>query len=146
MEEPKKLSRHRKRISICEAIYSNLVLRELKSPLNSSNTKFLESGFEKKIYEKYIEQRDLYLSEINQLLKSGWDVERLNLSILAILLAILTEYEVFKTAPAVLIHQAVELAKKYGEDEYKLVHALIDNYLKKFKSQQNQPQAQSPNN
>ncbi|AFN64954.1 transcription termination factor N-utilization substance protein B [Mycoplasma wenyonii str. Massachusetts] len=133
MGEAKKLSRHRKRISICEAIYSNLVL----SSLNSNSTKYLESGFERKIYQRYIEQKEIYLSEINQLLKSGWDVDRLNLSILAVLLAIFTEYEVFKTAPAVLIHQAVELAKKYGEDDYKLVHALLDNYLKKFNNQKN---------
>ncbi|AHC39875.1 transcription antitermination protein NusB [Mycoplasma ovis str. Michigan] len=140
MEKSKKLSRHRKRISICEAIYSNLVLNQFQNTLTSNSTKHLESGFEKRIYKKYIEQKEIYLSEISQLLKSGWNVDRLNLCILAILLAIFTEYEVFKTAPAVLIDQAVELAKKYGEDDYKLVHALINNYLKKFNSQSNSQQ------
>ncbi|AGX89222.1 transcription antitermination factor NusB [Mycoplasma parvum] len=128
-----RISRFQKRINICEAIYSDLIWNsfdEAKKSKKHGNDSW--TGFEWRIYKRYIKDKTLFLEQIDQLLRTDWSVHRLNLSILAIILEAFSEYSVFKTEPAILIQQSVLLAKDYGEDEYKLVHAVIDNYIKQL--------------
>ncbi|AFO51710.1 transcription termination factor N-utilization substance protein B [Candidatus Mycoplasma haematolamae str. Purdue] len=126
--------RLKKRLTVFEAIYSNLVLGTINEEIQKPNCDKSEwGGFEKRIFKKYIKKKEQYLSSINELLASDWDVSRLNLSILAVLLEAFSEYETFKTDPSVLIHQAILIAREYGEDEHKLVHAVIDAYLRQLR-------------
>ncbi|CCE66666.1 transcription antitermination factor NusB [Candidatus Mycoplasma haematominutum] len=127
MNSEDKSFRLRKRISICEAIYANLIIDNLKAQYDKSSW----TGFERKIYRQYLKRKEYFMNSISQLLKVGWTLQRLNLTILAIILEAIVEYEVFKTEPAILIHQSLLISKEYGGGEDKLVHAVIDNYLKK---------------
>ncbi|ADX97894.1 transcription antitermination factor NusB [Mycoplasma suis] len=136
-ESSNRFTRLQKRIHICEAIYSDLIWSELNESRKIGEVgKNFWSDFEWRIFKKYIKNKDSFIEQINNLLRDDWDVGRLNLSILAILLEAFSEYSVYKTTPAVLIQQSVQIAKDYGEDEYKLVHAVIDNYIKKLQIQE----------
>ncbi len=74
-----------------------------------------------------IEAQDLIIHKINSLLKKGWVFERLNLVEQAILFMAISElvYEVDERA--IIINEAVEIAKHYGDsDSYKMINAILD--------------------
>lgn len=71
-------------------------------------------------------------SEIESHLSSSWTMDRLNKVTLAILRV--SVYELMFQTEAdrkIVIDEAVEIAKKYGEDgSYKFINALLDNVKK----------------
>ncbi|NLA79042.1 MAG: transcription antitermination protein NusB [Erysipelothrix sp.] len=74
-----------------------------------------------------IAAKDLIIAKINSLLKTGWVFDRLNLVEQAILFMAISElvYEVDERA--IIINEAVEIAKIYGDqDSYKMINAILD--------------------
>ena len=70
---------------------------------------------------------DFYKSRINSILNEDWTFDRLGYIEQAILVIAATELT-FETAPkAIVIDEAVTLAKKYCDDDaYKLINGVID--------------------
>ena len=68
-----------------------------------------------------------YKSEVAKYLKSGWTSERLSKMELAILLVGCYELLETKQSKEVIINEAVELSKKYcDEDAYKFINGLLN--------------------
>ena len=69
--------------------------------------------------------RDVYIDKINEALRQDWTFDRLGFVEQAILLMAACELE---TAPkAIVIDEAVTLAKKYCDDEtYRLINGVLD--------------------
>ena len=68
-----------------------------------------------------------YKSEVAKYLKSGWTIDRLSKMELAILLVGCYELLETKQSKEVIINEAVELSKKYcDEDAYKFVNGLLN--------------------
>ena len=67
-----------------------------------------------------------YKSEVAKYLKSGWTIERLSKMELAILLVGCYELLETKQSKEVIINEAVELSKKYcDEDAYKFINGVL---------------------
>lgn len=82
----------------------------------------------KKMMEDAIESKHLIINKINGLLKKGWRFERLDLVEQAILFMAISELVYEIDDRAIIINEAVEIAKRYGGDEsYKLINGLLDN-------------------
>lgn len=75
-----------------------------------------------------VESKQLIINKINDLLKKGWRFERLDLVEQAILFMAISEIVYEIDDRAIIINEAVEIAKAYGGDEsYKLINGLLDN-------------------
>ena len=73
-----------------------------------------------------LENKDTYVSTINQYLKD-WDFERLGYIEQAILLLATHEIVSKTTEKPVAINEAIELAKKYCDDDsYKFINGVLD--------------------
>lgn len=82
----------------------------------------------KKMMVDAIESKQLIINKINGLLKKGWRFERLDLVEQAILFMAISELVYEIDDRAIIINEAVEIAKRYGGDEsYKLINGLLDN-------------------
>lgn len=70
--------------------------------------------------------KDKYVETIDSKL-ANWKFERLGSIEKAILLIAISEYQNYDIPKAVVINEAVTLAKKYGDDEsFKLINAVLD--------------------
>lgn len=75
-----------------------------------------------------VDSKEVIIHKINQLLKKDWTFDRLDLVEQAILFMAISElvYEIDERA--IIINEAVEIAKIYaGEDSYKMINGLLDN-------------------
>ena len=73
------------------------------------------------------ENKYAYIQKINQWLRKDWDFNRLSMLEQAILLMAFQEILVDKTPKTVVINEAVELSKKYCDDDsYKLINGVLD--------------------
>lgn len=125
-----------------QLMYSFLMLEEAKEKINFEESISLAC-------DAPYEECDLYLKEV--LLKSlkhqedienfvgkylkNWEFSRLNTVIQAIFIISVTEYFLVdeKLKAAIIINNAVKLAKKFGdcgEKDYKYVNAVLQNCLK----------------
>lgn len=95
---------------------------ELDIPLDSKLVKSVET---------IIEKRDELDEQIKPLLHN-WRFDRLGVATKLILRFALWEMEHTDTPPTVIINEAVELAKCFGEkDAYKFINGILDEALKK---------------
>ena len=95
---------------------------ELDIPLDSKLVKSVE---------EIIENRDELDEQIKPLLHN-WRFDRLGVATKLILRFALWEMEHTDTPPTVIINEAVELAKCFGEkDAYKFINGILDEALKK---------------
>ena len=70
----------------------------------------------------------IVIHKINSLLKEGWQFNRLNLVVQAILFMAVSELVYEVDEKSIIINEAVEISKIYGdEDDYKLVNGVLDN-------------------
>lgn len=73
------------------------------------------------------ENKYVYIQKINQWLRKDWDFNRLSMLEQAILLMAFQEILVDKTPKTVVINEAIELSKKYCDDDsYKLINGVLD--------------------
>ena len=74
-----------------------------------------------------IENQQLIINKINSLLKKGWTFSRLDLVEQAILFMAISELVYELDDKAVIINEAVEIAKLYASDQsYKMINGLLD--------------------
>ena len=74
-----------------------------------------------------LENKQQYVANINKNLKN-WEFSRLGYIEQAVLLLAAHEIDAKKADKAVIINEAVELAKKYcDEDSYKFINGVLDN-------------------
>ncbi len=74
-----------------------------------------------------VNNEERYAGYIGQVLKTGWSYERLGCIEKAILLNGCSEFDLKQVQAAVIIDEAVELAKKYCDsDTYKLINSVLD--------------------
>lgn len=135
------ISRNKLQELAVQAMYSFLLLQESNVAINFKET--LSS-----ICNLPYEECDVYLKEV--LLKAlkneskiiayvqkflrNWEFRRLNSTIQSILILAVCEYYLIdeKIDKAVIINNAVKLAKRYGdggEKDYKFVNAVLENCL-----------------
>ena len=135
------ISRNKLQELAVQAMYSFLLLQESNVAINFEET--LSS-----ICNLPYEECDVYLKEV--LLKAlknepkiiayvqkflrNWEFRRLNSTIQSILILAVCEYYLIyeKIDKAVIINNAVKLAKRYGdggEKDYKFVNAVLENCL-----------------
>jgi len=95
---------------------------------DESNSEFLMvDDITKQMMIEAIDSKTLIIDKINSLLKKGWRFERLDLVEQAILFMAISEIVYEIDDRAVIINEAVEIAKLYGgEDSYKLINGLLD--------------------
>src|SRR5690554_2130892 len=95
---------------------------------DESNSEFLMvDDITKQMMIEAIDSKTLIIDKINSLLKKGWCFERLDLVEQAILFMAISEIVYEIDDRAVIINEAVEIAKLYGgEDSYKLINGLLD--------------------
>lgn len=135
------ISRNKLQELAVQAMYSFLLLQESNVAINFEETL-------SNICNLPYEQCDVYLKEV--LLKAlkneskiiayvqkflrNWEFRRLNSTIQSILILAVCEYYLIdeKIDKAVIINNAVKLAKRYGdggEKDYKFVNAVLENCL-----------------
>ena len=68
-----------------------------------------------------------YIQKINEYLRKDWDFNRLSVIEQAILLMGFQEILVNQTPKSVVINEAINLSKKYCDDDsYKLINGVLD--------------------
>ena len=74
-----------------------------------------------------VENKEAFEQKINELLRDDWDFDRLSMLEQAILLISFQEILANDTPKAVVINEAITLAKKYCDDNsYKLLNGVLD--------------------
>lgn len=125
----------KRRVSVVEAIYTDLITEKLPNREKLESTKERKEwiDFENQIFEKYLNHKEEYKQSINKYLKEGWKLERINSMAVSILLEAISESHTFNTPKLVLITQSIKTAKNYcGDSEYKIINALLENYFKEI--------------
>ena len=112
-----------------ECIYQHLLLKkDIQDVLLENDIIGLTPAetFVREICSLAIMDKDRHIAAINSKLKD-WDFVRLGYVEQAILLLALGEYEMADVERTVVINEAVELAKEFGDaDAYKLVNGVLD--------------------
>lgn len=123
------MKRHIQRRKAMECIYQHLLLnKDIQEVLaeNSIHGLTSEEKFVREICILAIAHKDEHIIAINSKLKD-WDFVRLGFVEQAILLLALGEYEFDDVQRVVIINEAVELSKEFGDtDAYKLINGVLD--------------------
>ena len=86
-------------------------------------------AFAKELIKTAIKNADESIKNISVYLKD-WKFERLNIMEQAILLSAYTQYKYMEQPKTIAINIAVEMAKKYCDDNsYKFINGVLDNCL-----------------
>ncbi len=121
-------NRHQERENAMIFLYQAL----LTAPLNSAKTLDFEEVSTSQFYPaiKYALDNQTDLIELIQDELLEWSFERLGYVEQAILLLACGEAVVESTPKGILINEAVEMAKRFSdEDSYKLINATLDRVL-----------------
>ena len=123
------MNRHEQREIAMKSIYQNLLLgkdiRRAVYDLTQGQNEVDEFLYTLTI--DLMQNKDAYIEQINQNLRDDWSFDRLSLLEQSILLIACQELKQVQTARAVVINEAVTLAKKYCDDSsYKLINGVLD--------------------
>lgn len=126
------LNRHEYREKIVFSLYQHLLLHKNLNDCFENNFEEDEiNEYVRKIRDDILFNKDNYIEEISKYLHK-WKFERLNLVEQAILLEMVSELKQKLNDPAVVIDEAVILAKEYCDDEsYKFINGVLDNICNK---------------
>ena len=120
-------NRHEYREKIVFALYQHLLLHKdlntcFEDNFESDNDEFLAA-----IREDLANNKDVYITEISKHLNK-WTFDRLNLVEQAIILEAVSEIHLGLNDTAVVIDEAVILAKQYCDEEsYKYINGVLDH-------------------
>ena len=122
-----KLTRHMLREKGMTCIYQHLLLnKDIKEVVFENSEDNQVDGFLYAITIDCIKYKDIYIEKINELLK-GWEFSRLGYIEQAILLIAICELDFENTPKAIVINEAIQLAKRYcADDAYKLINGVLD--------------------
>ncbi len=126
------LNRHEYREKIVFSLYQHLLLHKNLNDCFENNFEEDEiNEYVRKIRDDILVNKDNYIEEISKYLHK-WKFERLNLVEQAILLETVSELKQKLNDQAVVIDEAVILAKEYCDDEsYKFINGVLDNICNK---------------
>lgn len=122
--------RHKLRIQLVTYLYQHLLLD--KSIAAIIVDEGLEPTTEDQIYllnnlYNIMENKAEYVQFITEHLNTDWKYERLLAIDRAILLCAISEYAIDEAARAIVINEAVEIAKVYSsEDSYAFINGILD--------------------
>ena len=123
----KKLIREKAVIAVYQYLLTNATEEEIENYLKSYYAPRMdEDEIElcKEIVCHVIEQQAQYDEILVQHLKKGWTIDRLSLMNHAILLVAF--YDLSHTPKEIVVNEAVELTKKYGDEEdYKFINGVL---------------------
>ena len=122
------MNRHEYREHIVSVLYQHLLLtKDIKLCMDLySDLPFAE--FENTILEDVSINEDEYIDNISKYLKD-WSFDRLNLVDQAILLLAVSEMSLKINDKAVIIDEAIRLAKEYSDEtSYKYINGVLDRY------------------
>lgn len=122
------LNRHEAREKLVFTIYQHLLLhKDLQACFDNSFEEEEYDAFTAGIRDDLIENEEKYIEEIGKHLVK-WTFDRLNLVEQAILLETVSELHRNINDKAVVIDEAIILAKTYcDEDSYKYINGVLDN-------------------
>lgn len=126
------LNRHEYREKLVFSLYQHLLLHKNLNDCFENNFEEDEiNEYVRKIRDDILVNKDNYIEEISKYLHK-WKFERLNLVEQAILLETVSELKQKLNDQAVVIDEAVILAKEYCDDEsYKFINGVLDNICNK---------------
>lgn len=126
------MNRHMQRQKAIECLYIHLLLNkplslvmdEYEFDINQDEGKFVLLNLE------FIEiNEEVLIEKINPLLQNDWSFERLAYVDQAVLLLAVCELERKLSEKAIVIDEAIELAKLYSDDDaFKYINAVLDKY------------------
>lgn len=123
----KKLIREKAVIAVYQYLLTNATDEEIENYLNNYYKPRMEErevALCKALVFNTISRIDEYKPLIQKYLKKGWTLERLSLMEKAILYVSI--YELNDYSKEIVVNQAVELAKKYcDEDTYKFINGVL---------------------
>ena len=120
-------NRHEYREKIVFSLYQHLLLHKDLNSCFDDNLENEEDGFVSSMKEDLLANKDSYISEIAKHLNK-WSFDRLNLVEQAILLETVSEISQGINDRAVVIDEAVIMAKEYcDEDAYKYINGVLDH-------------------
>ena len=123
------MNRHEQRVIAMQSVYQHLLLgKDIRKcvfdVMKGSND---IDGYLYSLTIGTIENKEAFEQKINELLRDDWDFDRLSMLEQAILLISFQEILANDTPKAVVINEAITLAKKYCDDNsYKLLNGVID--------------------
>ena len=121
------LNRHEYREKIVFTLYQHLLLHKDLEECFEDNFEEDTDEYMVTIRNDLLENEDVYISEISEYLNK-WTFDRLNLVEQAILLETVSEIKLSLNDKAVVIDEAVILAKEYcDEDSYKFINGVLDH-------------------
>ena len=122
------LNRHEYREKIVFALYQHLLLhKDLYTCFEDNFEEGEVDDFVISIRDDIYENKDAYIKEISSHLKK-WSFDRLNLVEQAILLETVSEIKQSLNDKAVVIDEAVIMAKEYCDEEaYKYINGVLNN-------------------
>ena len=126
------LNRHEYREKIVFSLYQHLLLHKNLNDCFENNFEEDEiNEYVRSIRDDILVNKDNYVEEISKYLHK-WTFDRLNLVEQAILLETVSELKQKLNDEAVVIDEAVILAKEYCDDEsYKFINGVLDNICNK---------------
>ncbi|MGN1183380.1 MAG: transcription antitermination factor NusB [Faecalibacillus sp.] len=123
----KKLIREKAVIAVYQYLLTEATYEDIENYLNAYYKPRMnkdEINLCKELVIDVIEKQDVYNQSIAQNLKKGWTLSRLPLMNHAILLVSLSDLK--STPKEIVVNEAVELAKKYGdEQDYKFINGVL---------------------
>ena len=123
------LNRHELRVVAMNSVYQHLLLgKDIRKCIfeNMDGNNEID-GYLYSLTIGTIQHKDEYIQKISQLLRSDWSFDRLSMLEQSILLISFQEILVNEAPRAVVINEAITLAKNYCDDNsYKLINGVLD--------------------
>ena len=121
------MKRHELRKQAMISIYQFLLLEEDINEVLENNYTYRDEYFTKVIIN-VSDKKDAYIQKINELL-DNWTFDRLGYPESAILLLGVSELDIKELDKSIIINEAIELSKEYGNEEsYPLINKVLDKY------------------
>ena len=121
-------SRHKLRELAMTSLYQHFLLQKDIKQCVYDNCETNEiDPFLYRVTIDAVAYRDVYIDKINEALRQDWTFDRLGFVEQAILLMAACELDLETAPKAIVIDEAVTLAKKYCDDEtYRLINGVLD--------------------
>ena len=121
------MKRHELRKQAMISIYQFLLLEEDINEVLENNYTYRDEYFTKVIIN-VSDKKDEFIQKINDLL-DNWTFDRLGYPESAILLLGVSELDIKELDKSIIINEAIELSKEYGNEEsYPLINKVLDKY------------------
>ena len=123
------MNRHEQRVIALETIYQNLLLKKdiRKALFECTHGQNEIDPFLFTLTIDLMDKKTAYRKDIESRLRDDWTFDRLSLLEQTILLMAYQEFYVIQTPKAVVIDEAINLAKAYCDDSsYKLINGILD--------------------